>query len=136
MMLKRFILLLFASSSLTVTSGCASMPDSYSQINVNLPRGAEISVETVKNAVLPELTIDQNSDRILELTIYEYSAGKEKITYTANDTISYTTENGYIKVLCSIRQNGQLNKAFFIEATGQNEKEIITSFKAEFQKHF
>ena len=115
-------------------AGCSSKPNVYSQITVSTPKGVQISPENIKTAVLQQLILDPQSARTLELTIYEYSSGKEKLIYDINGSISSSNEAAYMKVLCSVTENGSLNKAFFVEASGSNDEQLITSLKTELMK--
>ena len=115
-------------------AGCSSKLNVYSQITVSTPKGVQISPENIKTAVLQQLILDPQSARILELTIYEYSSGKEKLIYDIDGNISSSNEAAYMKVLCAITENGRLNKAFFVEASGSNDEQLITSLKTELMK--
>jgi hypothetical protein len=120
---------------LLITAGCAAVPSVYSELNVSLPRGAQITGEEIKSALSTELAIDPKSGDTLELTIYDYSSGKERLTYSEGGEINSTIETGYIKALCVIRSGGRMRRAFFLSCRGADAAEMSSALKAEFKKY-
>ncbi|MCL2026286.1 MAG: hypothetical protein FWG92_05720 [Leptospirales bacterium] len=109
-MLRIIICLCFALSS------CAGF-DIY-DIIVTTPENVPMQADAIRNALLTEFPLKNNSGKKLEITVYDCSLGKERMIYNSDDTVTVKTESAYMRLLCAVRKENRLIKAVFIEVSG------------------
>lgn len=70
---------------------------------------------------------DNGSTNIIEIVIYGYSSGKMIFQYSGNksDEIKRDLYHGVIEALVKIKKRGELEKIYFLEASGKSKKDII-----------
>jgi hypothetical protein len=113
-LLTTFILSCFLTSS----------PDG---IIIRIPQGISLEEREVR-ANLPEnLKTSGRYDRI-EIVIYRFSQGVEKLSYSGKDSLNETLTSGEIRALIKLKKNGVLRKALFVTANGARKEQILTAF--------
>jgi len=113
-------------------SSCAGFD--ISDINVTVPENASIQTDTIRNALLAEFPLKNNSDKNLDITIYDCSLGKERLVYNNDSTITTKIENGYIKLLCAVKKENRLVKTVFIEVSGEALNDMTANLVLEVKK--
>lgn len=121
--------------ALVLEAGCDTAFSGYSTISVALPQGVNLSGEEIKAALERELPFDSEGPAV-EITIYAYSSGKERLVYGQDGIISEKNEEGYIKLLLAFRQGNAIQKAVFIETENRGAGELILSIKREMAQEF
>jgi hypothetical protein len=102
----------------------ASSPDG---IIIRIPQGINLEEREVR-ANLPEnLKTSGRYDRI-EIVIYRFSQGVEKLSYSGKDSLNETLTSGEIRALIKLKKNGVLRKALFVTANGARKEQILTAF--------
>jgi hypothetical protein len=66
-------------------------------------------------------------DRI-EIVIYRFSQGVEKLSYSGKNSLNETLTSGEIRALVKLKKNGVLRKALFVTANGARKEQILTAF--------
>ena len=84
---------------------------------------------------MAEFPLKGNSDRSLEITIYDCSLGKERLIYNSDGTVTAKTESPYIKLLCAVKKGNRLIKAVFIEASGDASNDMIAGLVRDVKKN-
>jgi hypothetical protein len=113
-LLTTFILSCFLTSS----------PDG---IIIRIPQGISLEEREVR-ANLPEnLKTSGRYDRI-EIVIYRFSQGVEKLSYSGKNSLNETLTSGEIRALVKLKKNGVLRKALFVTANGARKEQILTAF--------
>ena len=113
-------------------SSCAGI-DIY-DIDVTAPENTPIQADVIRSALLAEFPLKSNSGKSLEITIYDCSLGKERLTYNSDGTVTAKTESPYIKLLCAVKKENRLIKAVFIEVNGDAPNDMAVNLIREVKK--
>ena len=123
-----FIILLVFSAHITAL--CAE----DRQVKLVILQGVSLSAGEITRH-LPGMTItgsDRDAGR--EITVYYFSAGVERYSYSDNGIITFSNPPGTIKALVKLRKGGRLKKVFFVSSSGKSREEIIRNFAGKIMK--
>lgn len=111
-----------------VAAGCDSSDKGYSSVKVTIPEGANIRQEDIAREISASLPLNPQG-ATLEIIIYDYSSGKERLLVSANGEINETHEAGYIKFLLCIKEEGGIKQASFLQITHMPDKDYMPDLK-------
>jgi len=103
---------------------CNSQYKSFKQVKISIPEYLNIT-ELEITSKIPEKVIDKSSIYDLELTIFAFSGGSEKINYTGDDNFTVSLSQAYIKILVKIVKNNEIVKTRIIESFGEDKTDVI-----------
>lgn len=97
--------------------------------NYTISIGNNISIDKAEadSAFLPVLRQNPDSRLSVEIVIFSFSSGKELFSYSEDkpgDILS-STQIGKIEALVKIKQDNNLVKVLFINATGNSKKDVL-----------
>ncbi|MDR3236913.1 MAG: hypothetical protein LBT84_00240 [Spirochaetia bacterium] len=118
-----------------IALSCAALPAAYSDIDVSSPKNTAIPADETKKNLQSALAIKKDSPHILEITIYDFSLLKERLIYDNSGIVSERDETGYIRFLCTVKKEGRIIKAVFLEVRGSNKEEMIEALTREVKKN-
>jgi hypothetical protein len=99
-------------------------------IIIKIPQGINLEEREVR-ANLPEnFKTGGRYDRI-EIVIYYFSQGVEKLSYSGKNSLHETMTSGEIRALVKLKQNGVLRKSLFVSASGASRDQILHAFSAK-----
>jgi hypothetical protein len=100
-------------------------------IIIKIPPGINLEEREVR-ANLPEnIKIGGLYERI-EIVIYYFSQGVEKLSYRGKNSLQESMMAGEIRALIKLKKKNVLIKALFITASGINRDQILISFSRKF----
>ena len=102
----------------------ASSPDG---IIIRIPQGINLEEREVRESLPKNLKTSGRYDRI-EIVIYRFSQGVEKLSYSGKNSLNETLTSGEIRALIKLKKNGVLRKALFVTAQGARKEQILTAF--------
>lgn len=102
----------------------ASSPDG---IIIRIPQDINLEEREVRSSLPSNLKISSRYNRI-EIVIYQFSQGVEKLSYSGKNSLDETLTTGEIKALIKLKKNGVLRKVLFVTAQGARKDQILTSF--------
>jgi len=102
----------------------ASSPDG---IIIRIPQGINLEEREVRESLPKNLKTSGRYDRI-EIVIYRFSQGVEKLSYSGKNSLNETLTSGEIRALIKLKKNGVLRKALFVTANGARKEQILTAF--------
>jgi hypothetical protein len=118
-----------------IALSCAALPVAYSSIDVSSPKNTALMADEIKQNLQNALLTKNDSPHILEITIYDFSLLKERLIYDSNGITSERDETGYIRFLCTIKKEGRIVRAVFLEVRGSNKEEMIDALTREVKKN-
>ncbi len=95
-------------------------------VTITIPPGIALEEREIR-AALPERLSTRRYDGI-EIVIYYYSLGVEKLSYGGNDEVRETAGEGKINALVKLKKKGKLGKALFISGHGTGKDAILGNF--------
>ena len=105
---------------------CNSQYKSFKQVKISIPEHLNITETDILNKI-PEKIIDESSNYDLELTVFAFSGGSEKINYTGDDNFVVSLSEAYIKILVKVIKDNEIVKTRIIEAAGKDKFDAIES---------
>ncbi len=112
-----------------VTGSCAGAQPAFSGITVTIPEDFAITEREIRSALPQDLIVPGKAKDLLEITVYEYSSGKEKLICDKKGEIREESEEGYIKLLIKIRRNGAIKRLIFVDAMGSGNADMLEELK-------
>jgi hypothetical protein len=111
---------------ITIILSCflASTPE---EIIIIIPDGVSLEEREVRANLPKNLKTGERYDRI-EIVIYYFSEGVEKLSYSGKNKLDETLTRGEIRALVKLKKNGRLCKALFVAAQGARKDQILTAF--------
>jgi len=109
---------------------CNSQYNSFKQVKISIPEYLNITELDILSKI-PEKIIDKSSNYDLELTIFAFSSGIEKINYSGDDEFTVSMLDAYIKILVKIVKNSEIVKTQIIEVFGADKDEVIENVMKE-----
>ena len=103
---------------------CNSQYKSFKQVTVSIPEHLNLTESDIINKI-PKKLIDKSSSHDLELTIFAFSGGTEKINYTGDDNFIVSLSDAYIKILVKVVKNSEIIETRMIEASGKDKIDAI-----------
>ena len=98
---------------------CNSQYKSFKQVTVSIPEHLNLTESDIINKI-PKKLIDKSSSHDLELTIFAFSGGTEKINYTGDDNFIVSLSDAYIKILVKVIRNSEIIETRMIESSGKD----------------
>ena len=96
-------------------------------IIIKIPQGINLEEREVRANLPKNLKISGRYDRI-EIVIYYFSQGVEKLSYSGKNSLDETLTTGEIRALIKLKKNGVLHKALFVTVKGARKEQILTAF--------
>lgn len=96
------------------------------EITLTIPPGINLNRDEIKVHV-PGAAPAGNPRGRIEIVIYYFSEGIEKIVYNEN-SMQESTHRGTIRALVKLKREGVLRRALFIDAEGRNREDILKNF--------
>jgi len=103
---------------------CSSQYKSFKQVKISIPEHLNITESDIINKI-PQKIIDKSSNYDLELTIFAFSGGSEKINYTGEDNFIVSLSDAYIKILVKVVKNKEIVETRVIEVSGKDKTDVI-----------
>ena len=103
---------------------CSSQYNSFKQVKISIPEHLNITESDI-TAKIPKKIIDKSSNYDLELTVFAFSGGTEKINYTGNDNFIVSFSDSYIKILFKVIKNNEIIETRIIESSGKDKVDAI-----------
>ena len=123
LILHKIFYLIFYIAVMLIFS-CNSQYNSFKQVKISIPEYLNITELDILSKI-PEKIIDKLSNYDLELTIFAFSSGIEKINYSGDDEFTVSMLDAYIKILVKIVKNSEIVKTQIIEAFGADKIDVI-----------
>jgi hypothetical protein len=117
----RFLPVLFISFHLAASG----------MVMIKIPPGVPLEESAVRAALPGNIAVGKGFDRI-EIVVYYFSLGIERLSYGDNDEIRESAQEGKMKALIKLKKNGVLTRALFISSGGAGKDEILKAFSREF----
>jgi hypothetical protein len=95
---------------------------------IKIPPGIALSEQEVRPFFRDNPRNAADSRETIEIVIYSFSLGIEKITYSENDPIRISLQKGEIRALIKLKKNSILKKVLFVNADGTSKDEILKNF--------
>ena len=95
---------------------------------IKIPPGIALSEQEVRSLFQNNRQSTADNYETIEIVIYSFSLGIEKLTYSENDLIRMSLQKGEIKALIKFKKKSSLKKALFINADGASKEEILKNF--------
>ena len=103
---------------------CNSEYKSFKQVKISIPEYLNVTELDITNKI-PEKIIDKSSDYDLELTVFAFSGGAEKINYSGDDNFIVSLSEAYIKILVKVVKNNEIIETRIIESSGKDKADTI-----------
>ncbi len=95
---------------------------------IKVPPGIPLSEQEVRSRFPNSRDISADRYETIEIVIYVFSLGIEKLTYSESGQINTSTQKGEIKALIKLKMNSTLKKVLFVNAEGSSKEEILKNF--------
>jgi len=115
---------------------CAADIRQFNHVTIAIEDRNSILTEEEVRQIIPHHIIASSERDVLEITVFRFSSGVERLNYDGNDTFTEETLNGEIKVLLKIRSGNRVRKVFFIHASGKDKEEILRNLAVELERTF
>ncbi|PKL35539.1 MAG: hypothetical protein CVV44_22325 [Spirochaetae bacterium HGW-Spirochaetae-1] len=115
---------------------CTADIRQFNHVAIAIEDRNSILTEEEVRQILPHHIIAPSERDVLEITVFRFSSGIERLNYDGNDTFTEETRNGEIKVLLKIRSGNRVRKVFFIQASGKDKEEILRNLALELERTF
>mgnify|MGYP000995752109 CR=1 FL=1 len=102
----------------------------FGDVKITIPPGIALEEREVR-AFLPERVPAFRNDDI-EIVVYYFSSGIERLSYSATDEIQESAGDGKIEALIKLKQKGVLVRVIFISARGNGKEAILMNFSEAF----
>ena len=123
---KTFYLLLYfvIYFAIMLMFSCNPQYKSFKEIRVSIPEYFNITEFDIISKI-PEKIIDKSSNYDLELTVFDFSGGAERINYTGDDNFTVSLLDAYIKILVKVVKNSEIVKTRIIKSSGADKGAVI-----------
>ncbi len=125
------VFLLMLVSALSCTDPVASI----SRIEYRIPSHINLTAGDL-NRISGDFKTDPSSAVYIEITLYSYSAGREKISLSGDSEMKTVTSPGRIKALVKVINDKKLLRAEFAEGRGSTKEEMINSLAEDIKRRF
>ena len=115
---------------LTLVLSCC-LAASPGDIIIKIPPGINLEEREVRTNLPENIKIGGRYDRI-EIVIYYFSQGVEKLSYSGKNSLQESLMAGEIRALVKLKKKSMLCKAIFLTASGANRDQILISFSRKF----
>ena len=132
LILHKIFYLLFCFAVLLLLS-CNSQHRSFKQVRISIPEHLNITESDIMNKI-PKRIIDKSSNFDLELTIFAFCGGIEKINYTGGDDFNVSISDASIKILVKVIKNSEIVETRIIEASGKEKVGAIENAMNELNR--
>ncbi|MBN1497998.1 MAG: hypothetical protein JXA07_14590 [Spirochaetes bacterium] len=102
----------------------------FGDVKITIPSGIALEEREVRT-ILPDRVTVCRYDGI-EIVVYYYSSGIERLSYGANNEIQESAGDGKIEALIKLKQKGVLVRVIFITARGNGKEAILRNFSEAF----
>jgi hypothetical protein len=121
---------LFMLLTLIFTISCMEPAVTFSRIEYNIPGHINIRKEELTSA-FGEIETDSASRYYIVVTIYSYSTGTERISFSGGNEVKTVSGRGRLKVLLKVMDGKNILRAEFVEAEGNSKEEMLSSLAGE-----
>jgi hypothetical protein len=119
-----------------IPPSCSGAPPLFSAVTITIPEGYAVTEREIRSALPDDLVSPGKTKDFLEITVYEYSSGKEKLICDKNGEIREEQEEGYIKLLVKIRRDGTIKRFVLVEAKGSGNAAMMEELKTRIRDEF
>ena len=98
------------------------------KLKITIPAGISLMEGEIRERLPEDLTRIKNDYDTIEIVIYYYSIGTEKLSYGDEENFGLTSNDGKIMSLIKLSKNGALQRVIFIDAAGSGKDEILSNF--------
>ncbi len=95
---------------------------------ITIPPGIDLNERDIRERLPSSIAGVRCACDTIEIVIYYYSAGTEKLSYGDTGNFSSTSNDGSVKSLIKLKKNGSLRRVFFVDADGSGKEEILANF--------
>ena len=108
-------------------AGCLTVPDKFSAIAVTVPPGINLTAKEIREMLPEKLLISGDSEFILEISVYDYSSGKEHLIYDKSGEFTGRNDDAYVKALLTLKRKNRLEYSLYAEGHGPDRKAMLDS---------
>lgn len=105
-------------------------PAAFSRIEYRIPSQININIEDLK-AAFRSIKTDASGGLFIVVSVYSYSSGSEKISFSGGENIKTVTSDGIIKVLIKVMDDKKIIRAEFAEGRGNNKEELFSNLEKD-----
>jgi len=109
---------------------CTDPVVSFSRIEYRIPGYIDIKTDDL-NRISGDFKTDPASAVYVEVVLYSYSAGAEKISLSGDGEFKTVSGNGRLKALVKVMNDKKILRAEFVEGRGNSKEEMLSSLGKE-----
>lgn len=98
------------------------------RLKITIPAGISLTEGEIRTRLPAAISWEHRDYDEIEIVIYYFTAGTEKLSYNDADDFGLTSNDGNIKSLIKLKKKTSLIQVLFVDAGGSGRENILVNF--------